>query len=641
MADIWDEEEIPSFPRFDYSNLQKQNHRVSDSNRPRDYSSSNGQGWNRGGRQNSNSHDMNRKGPQGYRGGRSDNDSQGWSTRGTRNSADQSWKNGRSQFDRRSNTAFENRSDNWFCGSCNFSNFASRWECFKCKTPKPNDTVEKEDKYKEPDTFEPIDWKAALKADAEAEKERLKSLPPIIKDMYLEDDEVAAMTPIQVTEFRKKCFNMRVYNLDKEDKNPIPNPVAHFDQAFRHFPEVLEVIEKQEFVTPSPIQSQAWPILMKGLDMIGIAQTGTGKTLAFILPALLHIEVQPVPRKERCGPTCLIVAPTRELAQQIEKEVEKYCYRGIKCVCVYGQGDRRKQIEAIKNGAEIVVATPGRLNDFTNNSIVDLSSVSYLVLDEADRMLDMGFEHQIRKFVLRIRPDRQTVMTSATWPEGVRFLATKLMNNPIHVIVGSLDLKAVHTVSQEVHICSEDEKLSYLEDFIKNMKGDDKAIVFAGRKAMVDYVSVMLIEKGYDIQSMHGDRDQEDREQALSDLASGAVKILIATDVASRGIDIQDITHVFNYDCPRDMEEYVHRVGRTGRAGRTGKAITLMTRENWRNAQKLIDILEKTQETVPKGLRDMAQRWKKAQEEDSGKGRRNLSSVNQRSLGSYGTGGFW
>ncbi|XP_037797054.1 probable ATP-dependent RNA helicase DDX43 [Penaeus monodon] len=460
-----------------------------------------------------------------------------------------------------------------------------------------------------------IDWDFLKENEEKFEAERWAHLPEIKKNFYVEDPDVKAMSNKQVQKFREENFNISVSLCNPESEIDIPNPVHTFNQAFHNYPEILKEIEKQGFEHPTPIQCQSWPILMKGHDMIGIAQTGTGKTLAFILPALIHIVHQPVPRWERLGPTCLVLAPTRELAQQIEKEVTKYQYQNIRCVVVYGQGDKRQQIRQINAKAEIVVATPGRLNEFSEKEIINLSGVSYLVLDEADRMLDMGFEPQIRKIILDIRPDRQSVLTSATWPEGVRSLAAKLLKNPIHVVVGSLDLQAASTVSQQVIICKEEEKRDKLLDFINRLGEEDKAIVFVGRKSMVDYLSVEMMEEGKCVQSMHGDREQEEREKALSDLKSGRVRVLLATDVAARGIDVIDITYILNFDCPRDMEEYVHRIGRTGRAGRQGHACTFITWKDWKNAGRLIEILEKSGEVVDRELYRMKERWEKTKEE--------------------------
>lgn len=289
---------------------------------------------------------------------------------------------------------------------------------------------------------------------------RWSTCPTLIKCFYKEDPTIAQLTEEQVTQIREENNNTFVSRtFEKEgEKVPIPNPVQKFEQCFSEYPDMLEQISKAGFTKPSPIQAQAWPILLGGEDMIGVAQTGTGKTLAFLLPAMIHIDGQPVPRGERGGPNVLVLAPTRELAIQIEMEVNKYQFRGIRAVCLYGGGERNKQIKLVQSGVEIIIATPGRLNDLVVAEYIDIASITYLVLDEADRMLDMGFEPQIRKLLLDIRPDRQTVMTSATWPAGVRRLAESYMKNPTQVYVGTLDLAAVHSVSQVIEIMDEDDK---------------------------------------------------------------------------------------------------------------------------------------------------------------------------------------
>ncbi|XP_026674941.1 probable ATP-dependent RNA helicase DDX43 isoform X2 [Ceratina calcarata] len=467
--------------------------------------------------------------------------------------------------------------------------------------------------------FTNFDWTAASKKCDEFQKERWSKCTAIVKNFYKEHPSVANMTKKQVAHIRKTNNNIEVkYMFDEKcdvsEQLRIPNPIETFEQAFESYPEILEEIKKQGFAKPSPIQCQAWPILLSGKDLIGIAQTGTGKTLAFLLPALIHIEGQEIPRSERNGPNVLVMAPTRELALQIEREVNKYSYHGIKSVCIYGGGNRKEQINVVTKGVEIVIATPGRLNDLVEANILNISTITYLVLDEADRMLDMGFEPQIRKTLIDIRPDRQTVMTSATWPQGVRRLAQSYMKNPIQVFVGSLDLATVHTVVQKIFIIDEEEKTNMMYKFFHNMAPTDKVMVFFGKKCKVDDVSSDLALDGVKCQSIHGGREQSDREQALEDLKTGEVQILLATDVASRGIDIEDVTHVLNYDFPRDIEEYVHRVGRTGRAGRTGESISFMTRKDWSNAQELINLLEEANQEVPKELNQMAERyeaWKK------------------------------
>jgi ATP-dependent RNA helicase DDX43 len=434
-------------------------------------------------------------------------------------------------------------------------------------------------------------------------------LPVIKKNFYFEAPAVAEQTEEEVRLFRKDNNNVQVKNFGDATDRPIPKPVRTFEEGFAKYPEILEEISRAGFEKPTPIQSQGWPVVMQGLDMVGIAQTGTGKTLVFLLPGFIHIMGQSTPLERRGGPSVLVLSPTRELALQIQSEVVKYKYKGIKCVCIYGGGDRQEQIAALTQGVEIIVATPGRLDDLTMNGIISLKSVTYLVLDEADRMLDMGFEPQIRKILLDIRPDRQTIMTSATWPPGVRDLAKSYLTDPVHVNVGSLDLAAVHSVTQLVEFMNGSEKKERTKEFIRAMKEDEKVLVFVGRKITADDVASDFLLDDIQCQCIHGNREQYDREQALEDFKTGYVKVLIATDVASRGIDIKDVTFVINYDFPSHVEEYVHRVGRTGRAGRTGTSLTFMTRDDWRNAQELINILTEASQEVPEELIAMAERY--------------------------------
>jgi ATP-dependent RNA helicase DDX43 len=454
-----------------------------------------------------------------------------------------------------------------------------------------------------------IDWDRAKELSDKHEKEKWLGYPPIKKNFYIEDPEVANLEPEEVARIRLENNKIMV-DYEGNCEIRIPNPVQTFDEAFSHYPEILSELKRAGFTKPSPIQMQGWPVALQGLDLIGVAQTGTGKTLAFLLPAFIHIEGQPVARKDRHGPNVLVLSPTRELALQIEQEVKKYKYRDINCVCVYGGGSRREQINIVTKGVEIVVATPGRLNDLIMNNIIDVRSVTYLVLDEADRMLDLGFEPEIRKILMDIRPDRQTIMTSATWPTAVQRLATSYMKDPIRVNVGSLDLTAVHSVLQRVEILDEEDKRTRLLEFLtQELAADDKVIVFMGRKCTVDNISSDFALSDVLCQSIHGGREQCDREQALEDLKTGAVRVLLATDVASRGLDIKDITHVVNFDFPHNIEEYVHRVGRTGRAGKSGESLTFMTRNDWRHAEELIKIMEEADQIVPQQVYDMAQRY--------------------------------
>ncbi|GFV94126.1 hypothetical protein TNCV_2957821 [Trichonephila clavipes] len=476
---------------------------------------------------------------------------------------------------------------------------------------------------------EPIDWNLLNQEYEEARKKKLAALPEIKKYFYVEHPAVAALTEAEVVQFRARMNNISVCNVDLDDDKSIPNPITTFEEAFQPYPELLGELRNQGFSSPSPIQCQAWPIIMSGLDMIGIAQTGTGKTIAFLFPALIHIIGQVTPREQRKGPSCVVLAPTRELAIQIEEEAKKYSYHNIKSACVYGGSSRREQINVVTEGVDIIIATPGRLNDLVMNQFVDVTGVTYLVLDEADRMLDLGFEPQIRKIVLDIRPDRQTIMTSATWNPEIQKLAARYLTKPIKVNVGALNLAAVHSVTQEIlFVDNEDERRYLLNDFVNSLTENDKAIVFVDRKYVVDDVASDLIISGIDCQSIHGEREQSDREQALDDLKTGAVKILVATDVASRGLDIKDITHIFNMYFPRNIEEYVHRIGRTGRAGRTGTAISIFTEQDASNAEAFIEILTEAHQYVPDELKAMAVKFKErrqrklAEDAAAGGGRR-------------------
>uniref|UniRef100_A0A8I3RUZ1 RNA helicase n=2 Tax=Canis lupus TaxID=9612 RepID=A0A8I3RUZ1_CANLF len=434
-------------------------------------------------------------------------------------------------------------------------------------------------------------------------------LPPIKKNFYRQSETTSSMSQEQVDSWRKENNNIMCDDLKEGEKRRIPNPTCKFEDAFQYYPEVMENFKRAGFQKPTPIQSQAWPIVLQGIDLIGVAQTGTGKTLSYLMPGFIHLDLQPVIREKRNGPGMLVLTPTRELALQVEAECSKYSYKGLKSVCIYGGGDRNGQIQDLKKGVDIIIATPGRLNDLQMNNFVNLRSITYLVLDEADKMLDMGFEPQIMKILLDVRPDRQTIMTSATWPYAVRRLAQSYLKAPMIVYVGTLDLVAVSTVKQNIIVTTEEEKRSHIQRFLESISSQDKVIVFVSRKAIADHLSSDLILQHVSVESLHGNREQCDRERALENFKTGKVRILIATDLASRGLDVNDITHVYNYDFPRNIEEYVHRVGRTGRAGKTGISITLLTRNDWRVAGELINILEIAHQSVPEELVAMAERY--------------------------------
>ncbi|XP_076259278.1 putative ATP-dependent RNA helicase DDX43 [Rhynchophorus ferrugineus] len=433
-------------------------------------------------------------------------------------------------------------------------------------------------------------------------KEEYWARPPEIKKTFYEEHpDVSALT--------KKIVD-RIMTIDYIVK-PIAKPVLTFEQAFYNYPDILIALKKAKLEKPTPIQCQAWPILLSGEDMIGIAQTGSGKRLAFVLPAFIHIDGQTTPKEERRGPAVLIVAPTRELVIEINKEVKKYEYRGITSCCVYGGVDRKKQVAALQEGVDIIIATPGRMNDLMKLGDLDMKNISYLVLDEVDRMLDMGFEPQIKRVLYGIRPTRQTVITSATWTAALRRLADSYTKDPVQVCVGSLDLTATHSVKQTCIVSNESEKEEIFFDLLHDMAPNDKVMVICGSKGKTDYISVECIMRRLPSVSIHRGKEQKEREQAINDIMDGTASILIATDVVSRVLDIGDVTHVINYDFPNNMAEYVHRIGRTGRAGKTGESISFFTKEDWAHASELIEILEEANQEVPKGLCELAERYDK------------------------------
>ncbi|KAK9767840.1 ATP-dependent RNA helicase dbp2 [Basidiobolus ranarum] len=428
----------------------------------------------------------------------------------------------------------------------------------------------------------------------------LDELPKFEKNFYVEHPSVTARTEEDVLEFRKKN-DMNVFG------NGIPKPITSFEEA--NFPAyVLNEIQKLGFPAPTGIQAQGWPMALSGRDVVGIAATGSGKTLAYCLPSIVHINAQPF-LQPGDGPIVLILAPTRELAVQIQQECQKFGSSSrIKNTCVYGGVPRGPQIRDLSRGVEICIATPGRLIDMLEAKKTNLKRVTYLVLDEADRMLDMGFEPQIRKIVDQIRPDRQTLMWSATWPKEVQRLAMDYLNDYIQVNVGSLSLSASHNVSQVVEICTDQEKrglvLRHLE---KIMDGhENKTLIFTATKRTADEITRFLRQDGWPALAIHGDKAQAERDWVLNEFRTGKSPVMVATDVASRGIDVKDVKYVINYDFPNNVEDYVHRIGRTGRGGATGSSITFFTLDNAKQAKDLVGILQEAKQEVDPKLLEMA-----------------------------------
>jgi len=385
-------------------------------------------------------------------------------------------------------------------------------------------------------------------------------------------------------------------------EGPITNfkPFESFTEA--GFPEAL-LKTTSHFSHPTPIQSQCWPILLSKHDVIGIAQTGSGKTLAFGLPGLTHVKSQP----EIKNPAMLVLAPTRELAMQTY-EVLKDAEKNLRVVCVYGGVGHEVQKKGLKNGAHVVVATPGRLLDFINSGDCELSEVGFLVLDEADRMLDMGFEKDIRQIIgyLPSSSLRQTAMFSATWPTAIQKLAAEFLNSPIRVSIGtgSEGLSANGNVKQIVEVIQDrdrDDRLTaLLKDYHNSRK--NRILVFVLYKKEATRLETYLNKRGWKVGSIHSNKSQNQRTAALQAFKDGTYPLLVATDVAARGLDIPQVEYVINYSFPLTIEDYVHRIGRTGRAGAKGTSHTFFQSHDKLRAGELVNVLKENNQEVPEGL---------------------------------------
>ncbi len=409
---------------------------------------------------------------------------------------------------------------------------------------------------------------------------------PFQKNLYIEVPELERMTSEEVLALRRSLGNIRIRG------KRCPKPIRSWGQCgLSHA--VLEQIRRSGYVAPTPIQAQGIPAIMSGRDVIGVARTGSGKTLAFVLPALRHVAVQ-----NRAlagdGPAALIIAPTRELAIQIFGEAKRFArLLGLRCVCAYGGSGVKDQITELKRGADVVICTPGRIIDLlamNNGRITNLRRVTFVVLDEADRMFDLGFEPQLTRIVENVRPDRQTVMFSATFPRKVEELARKILKGPVEITVGGNSVAAA-TIDQHVEVRTEDSKFFRLLELLGTWYEKGSTLVFVDRQESADRIFSDLSKAKYQCLPLHAGRDQADRDSAIADFKNGDVKILVATSVAARGLDVKNLTLVVNYDVPNHYEDYVHRVGRTGRAGNKGTAYTFVTREQESHAPELVKAL--------------------------------------------------
>ncbi|KAK7512940.1 P-loop containing nucleoside triphosphate hydrolase protein [Phyllosticta citriasiana] len=381
--------------------------------------------------------------------------------------------------------------------------------------------------------------------------------------------------------------------------------------SFAHLPITDESLRAPfaSFSAPTPIQAAAWPALFAGRDMIGVAETGSGKTLGFGVPCVRHITS--LPKKDQRGIKAVIVSPTRELACQIHEQIEKLAGpAGLKTVCVYGGVPKDDQRAALKK-ATILVATPGRLNDFIDEGAADISKADFVVLDEADRMLDKGFEDAIKKIISSTRPlnERQTLMFTATWPKSVQELAATFMRSPVKIMIGentSGELRANTRIAQTVEViepwAKENRLIQLLKQNQSGSKKNDRILVFALYKKEATRIENLIRNKGFRVAGIHGDLGQAQRTASLEKFKKGEVSLLVATDVAARGLDIPDVKVVVNNTFPLTAEDYVHRIGRTGRAGADGKSITLFTEHDKALAGALVNVLKGANQPVPDEL---------------------------------------
>ncbi|CAB3365153.1 Hypothetical predicted protein [Cloeon dipterum] len=427
----------------------------------------------------------------------------------------------------------------------------------------------------------------------------MKSLQPFHKNFYQPHVNVSNRSRMEVEAYRAK-LEITVKGTE------VPNPLQHFEEG--NFPDyIINEIKKQGFQDPTSIQSQGWPIALSGRDMVGIAMTGSGKTLAYVLPSVVHINNQQ-PLSKGDGPIALVLAPTRELAQQIQQVAIDFGTSSfIRNTCIFGGAPKGPQARDLERGVEIVIATPGRLIDFLERGTTNLRRCTYLVLDEADRMLDMGFEPQIRKIVEQIRPDRQTLMWSATWPKEVKNLAEEFLTDYIQINIGSLQLSANHNILQIVDVCMEHEKPFKLSKLLQEVRAesDSKTIIFVETKRKVEEITRNIKREGWPAVAIHGDKSQPERDHVLKEFRNGRCPILVATDVAARGLDVEDVKFVINFDYPNSSEDYIHRIGRTGRSCQSGTSYAFFTPSNSRQAKDLVSVLREANQVVNPKLMEL------------------------------------
>lgn len=447
------------------------------------------------------------------------------------------------------------------------------------------------------------------------ERNHQESVPPLserngnLEKCYIQNEELAAQPQDNIDAFLADNFIFITDPLSSKASSVSLRPITKFSYLPITDPTLLVYLKN--FETPTPIQAATWPYLFAGRDLIGVAETGSGKTMAFAIPCVTRITSSIQSKSYVKGVRALIVSPTRELAMQSYDQIHQLCKTsGVKAVCIYGGVPKDEQRKNSKK-ADIIVATPGRLNDLINEGCINLSKVEYLVLDEADRMLDKGFEEEIKK-IINTTPElgtRQTLMFTATWPESVQSLASTFMKTPVKILIGDNkagDLRANNRIVQKVEVVEPRNKeyrlLQILKEYQSGSKSNDRIIVFALYKKEATRVEGFIRSKGFRVAGIHGDLSQEQRTRSLDAFKKGNTPILVATDVAARGLDIPSVKLVLNLTFPLTVEDYVHRIGRTGRAGKQGLAITLFTEHDKAHSGALINVLKAAKQEVPEEL---------------------------------------
>ncbi|TMW62544.1 hypothetical protein Poli38472_005162 [Pythium oligandrum] len=424
------------------------------------------------------------------------------------------------------------------------------------------------------------------------------------KAFYKVHPSVAAMSAAEIEELKKE---LSVHT----EGSDVPRPIQSFMHAgFDR--KMLAMLMKLELEAPTPIQSQTFPVALSGRDMIGIAKTGSGKTLAFALPMVVHVMDQRELLKDE-GPIAIVLSPTRELAHQIFVQVKKFLtVYGAQCAAVYGGVGKWDQIQALRRGAEVVVATPGRLIDMIRKKNVKTRRVTFVVLDEADRMFEMGFEPQLRSIMGQVRPDRQTLMFSATFRKRIEALARDVLQDPVKVVIGKIGQANEDIRQVAVVVNNHNGKWPWLMANIRKLAAEGRLLIFAGSKVGCEELTKNLNAMQFYSTCLHGDKGQQERSEALAKFRSGECSILVATDVAARGLDVKDVKNVINYDVAKNIDTHVHRIGRTGRMGaegfEPGTAYTLVTMKDTQFASQLVYNMDVSGQTVSNELLSLAKK---------------------------------